>query len=69
MIVRRAWTRRLMMGLALGACASLGVSALRSLDGVAHAQDAGGPGRRRRSGPARPDPTGADHRHRRRRDR
>jgi Amt family ammonium transporter len=38
-MVRKAWLRRLTMGLALGACAALGVSALRSFEGVAHAQD------------------------------
>ncbi len=38
--MRRAWMRRLIFGLALGACAALGVSTLRSLDRVAHAQDA-----------------------------
>jgi ammonium transporter, Amt family len=55
-IVHRAWMRRLLMGLLLGACASLGVSALRSLDGVAHAQDQAAPAA---AAPA-PDPTGAN---------
>jgi Amt family ammonium transporter len=43
------------MGLALGACASFGVSALRTFDGVAHAQDQSAPAA---AAPA-PDPTGA----------
>jgi len=39
-IVPTVWMRRLTFGLALGVCAALGVFALRSLDRVAHAQDA-----------------------------
>lgn len=51
--VSRTWTRRLLTGLALGACLAFGVSMLRSLDGVAHAQAQAAP-----AAPA-PDPTGA----------
>jgi Amt family ammonium transporter len=63
--VGRAWTRRFLIGLALGAVLSLGVSMLRSLDGVAHAQDAASPAAAPAAAPAPaptprgPDPTGA----------
>ena len=52
--VPRAWIRRLTVGLALGVVLSLGVSSLRSLDRVAHAQ-----GAPVAAAPA-PDPTGAN---------
>ncbi len=61
----RTRIRRLTMALALGACAALGVMALRTLDRVAHAQDAqtapAGAAAPASTAPAPrgPDPTGA----------
>jgi len=52
--------RRLLLGLALGACAAAGVTALRSLDGVARAQVApAAPSAAPTPAPRGPDPTGA----------
>jgi Amt family ammonium transporter len=60
--VSKTWMRRLLIGMALGACASFGATALRSLDGIARAQttqpaQAAAPAPS--PAPRGPDPTGA----------